>query len=349
MAGRILGTGTYQLEIRTRGGADLVGVLDYSRLAWGRALDDMSSAETTVRPFGRDSTGVAVDAMSVAAEWEHELYVFRSGELVWLGPLTPPPIYTLGENQVSARDVFAWMEKRRLPVDHTYEDADLGDVFGALVADVLGVENSMGVLTSGGSSGVEGDRAYTEAENMRAADALRELGRTGVDWTVVGRTLRWGGPEFTGVHLGTLVDEHFLSPVASPLPGASRVVVIGSSLTGDAPVGVATDLTSAMGLVEVVVSEPALTTEAACGQAAQTRLDLLSSGAATFTATLDASAPVDFSVLVPGARANVQLLDIAKPIVAEMRLLSVAVSHEVGDQGETEQVVVTFTPLGTEG
>lgn len=351
MSGRILGTGTYQLEVRTRGGADLIGVLDYSRLSFGRSLDDMSSAEVTVRPFGRDALGQAVDALSTASEWEHELLVFRDNELVWLGPLTPPPIYSLGDNQVSARDVFAWMEKRRLPVDRTYVDADLGDVFGVLVADVLAVENTMGVLTSGGESGVTGDRAYAAAAHQRVADALRELGRTGVDWSVTGRTLRWGGPEFAGVHLGTLIDEHFLSPVASPLPGASRVVVVGSAggFMGAVPVGVATDESSPMGLVELVVSEPSLTTGAACEQAAQTRLDLLSSGAATITATLDVSAPADFSVLIPGARANVQLLNIAKPIVAEMRLLSVAVSHDVGDGGETEQVVVTFTPLGTEG
>jgi hypothetical protein len=349
VSGRILGIGEYQVEVRTRGGGTLVGMLDYSRLSWGRNLDDMSSADATAHPIAGDEIGRRVDALAVVREWEHELVIFRNGEEVWLGPITPPPVYTVDQTTVSARDVFAWLEKRRLPVDRSDVDADLGEVFGQYLADVLAVENSMGMLTDGGASGVTGSREVLAASQTRAADALRELGRTGVDWTVIGRTLRYGGPEFSGVDLGTLIDDHLLSPVASPLPGSSRVVVVGTSSSGTPPVGVATDPSSPMGLVEVVVSEPSLLTDAACEQAAQTRLDLLGSGAVSLTARLDPSAPVDFTTLIPGARAHVQLLRLAIPIEMEMRLLSVAVTHEVGDQGEEEAVVVTFTPLGTEG
>lgn len=342
ISGRILGIGEYQVEVRGRGGSPLVGMLDYSHLAWGRALDDVSGTEVTARPLAGDEIGRRVDALAVMREWEHELVIFRNGQEVWLGPITPPPVYTVEATQVSARDVFAWLERRRLTADHTDVDADLGVVFGSYVADALAAENSMGMLVDGAESGVTGSRSVTAASQTRAADALRELGRTGVDWTVIGRTLRFGGPEFAGVHLGTLIDEHLLSPVASPLPGASRVVV-----TGAVPVGVATDLASSMGLVEVVVSEPALLTDEACAQAAQTRLDLLGSGAVSLTARLDPSAPVDFTTLIPGARAHVQVTRLAIPIEMEMRLLSVAVSHDVSDQGEEEAVIVTFTPLGT--
>lgn len=345
LKGRILGIGRHRVEVRTRGGGRTLGVLQHSRLSWTRQLDEVSSAEVTA------AKGSDIDPLASLREWQHELLIYRDEdpEPVWLGPCTPPPTFGVEAATVSARDLFAWLERRVQPTDRAFTHADLADVFAAYVRDVLAVENSMGMTLSVTPSDVTGDRAVTAASLTRCADALRELARTGVDWTVIGRRLLVGGVEIPTPDIPTLVDEHFLNPVVTPLGGASKVYVRGGSADFSAvvPVGVAADVGSPLGLVETVADEPGILDQISADRAAATRLDLFGDDPKTLRATLDPSAPVDFTTLVPGAHAYVKLADHTSPIDGPMRLLSVTVTHEVGDSGETETVEVVFTPVGT--
>ncbi len=350
---RVLGTGGYQLEVRERGTERLVGLLHHSRLSFSRALDDMSSAEAVVAPVDEYQVRQRqlVDTIAALEEWQHELWVWRDTDRqpVWLGPLTPPPTFVEGQAAVRARDLFAWLERRFQPTDRSFTQTDLSSIFRQYAADALGVENSMRMELRTSLSGVRGDRSVLAAAFPRTADLLRELGRVGVDFTVLRRTLIAGGIEIATPDLPTLVDDLLLNPTISPVPAASRVVVIGGQRDFGAapPIGIAEDADSPRGLVEVQYTEPLVLDQHSADQAARTRLDFFNSGAVLLSAQLHPTAPVDFDTLVPGARCHVQLLRLAKPIDAEMRLLSVDVVHEVGNQGDTETVNVTFSPLGS--
>lgn len=349
---RRLGTGTYQVEVRERGTEKLVGLLAHSRLSWSRGLDDMSSAEVVVAPVDEYQVrqGVTVDVLAEIDEWEHELWIWRDSdrEPVWLGPLTPPPTFVEGAATVRARDLFAWFERRFQPRDHQFTDTDLSAIFGIYAEDTLALENSMGMRLRTSDSGILGTRSVSAVTYPRTADLLRELGRVGVDFTMLRRTLIVGGIEISTPDLPTLVDDLLLNPQVDPVPRASRVVVIGGSVVPGAalPIGVAEDVDSPIGLVEVQYPEPLILDQASLDQAAQTRLDFLNSGAVLLTATLHPDSPVDFDTLVPGAHCHVQLLRLARPIDTEMRLVALDVTHDVADT-ETESVVATFSPLGS--
>lgn len=351
--GGILGTGSYQVEVRERGGGHLVGVLAHSTLRWSRGLDDMSSADVVCAPVDEFVVrpGQIVDALAALEEWEHELWVFRDTDRdpVWLGPITPAPVYTEAGATVYAKDLFAWLERRFQPLNRAFASTDLSTVFRTYLEDALAVENSMGIRLRITPSGISGARSVQSSSFPRTADLLRELGRVGVDWTMVGRVLVAGGIEVPTPDLPTLVDDVLLDPQLSSIAAASRVVVVGGSLNPSSapPQGVAEVAGSPKGLVEVLFNEPLMLDQISVDNAAASRLDFLGSGAAFLSATLDPSAPVDFSTLVPGAKCHVQLLRLAKQIDQEMRLLAVDVSHEVTDQGETEKVRATFSPIGT--
>src|SRR5690606_19038527 len=65
--------------------------------------------------------------------WQHEIHIFRNGELVWCGPIVDMSFDNAqGLATIEAKDLFAWMDRRfiRCTIDMT--EADLSMIFAAI-------------------------------------------------------------------------------------------------------------------------------------------------------------------------------------------------------------------------
>lgn len=339
-----LGCGRHQVLLAERGGDPIIE-LPYESLRWGRRLDDMSDASITVPTVGL-SDEECCWAISIMQAWEHELVIHRDGTLVWAGPLAEPS-FTMDSATVPARDLFAWMERRVLPVDRAFDLVDLGTIFQTYVDDVLAVENSMGLIVAASTVGVIGSRSVLATELRRAADELRELARSGIDWTMVGRTMQVGGEE---VPVSTLppITADLLTDVKATVRGlsaATHVFVVGSAGAdaGEPIVGEAGGTDATFGLLQSVFSESSIEDSNSARYAAINHLDLLELPPLYIEGDLDPSVAIGIDELIPGALVDV-VMDVGCRRVDEtFRLLTVDVSDGVG--GET--VHVSFAPAGT--
>jgi hypothetical protein len=346
----ILGCGSYQAFIQPRGGGRPIGELQWQSLSFGRALDEMTTATLTV-----GATGLANQeccwALAQARPWEHELSIHRDGEEVWVG-VWARPIYGLDQVRVTCRDLFQWLERRLLPRDRTFVNHDLGIIFGRYALDALSRDDSPNITVTSGICGVLGDRSVAASARRFAADEMRELSRTGVDFTMLVRELLVGGVEVPTPELPTLVDGMLDGPQLAPdgLAGASEVVVTGARReNSDEPyVGVAGGVDTRIGLVQQVVAEPSIRDNLSCIKAARTRLDLWDSGAPEIlSGDLEPHVPVPFAHLVPGARWPAQMQLACRFTDEEYRLLSVGVQASTSDAGASEQITVVLEPLGS--
>lgn len=340
----------WEAHIVTRGGAQLVAVLPFTSLSLTRKLDDMGNA--TVAGINDQDGWAAIGAVTA---WEHELVLWRDGSEVFAGPATDVDARTAEGWSTSARDLFQWFERRFVARDRTMS-ADLAQIFKRVADDAMAADNSPGVSVLATDCGVVGDRVYVAAEYGRAADALRELARTGVDWTFVGRQMLVGGEEVPTSPVATLIDSHVQAGSAqwAGLTVVNDVVTVGGATAAtattaavDAPVGRATRPPSIAqrGLLQQRFDEPNILDLASANANAASRADLLASVDPTVTVTVTDEIADQFDVLVPGARVDVAFSDQLFPreIVGPFRLLESVT--DVG--GDGERLTLTLQPPGT--
>lgn len=344
-----LGCGSHRAFIQTRGGSSVLVELPWETLSYSRKLDEISDASVSIGQAGF-SDEECCWALSTLQAWEHELSIWRDDEEVWVG-VVGDPTYTNNGTTIPARDLFAWFERRFLPADRTFRATDLGTIFSTLAGDVLAVENSMTITVNVSGVGVIGDRDVFSADRPRAADTLRELTRSAIDWTMLLRELKGGGEEVPTGDLGTFINDNLIdaSLVIRGSLAATSVAVIGSSsgtahnpIVGTAGVGVDADL----GLVQSAFSESEILDANSASYAAEAHYEQLRIPPLYLDATLDPDTGVDFGNLVPGARVDVVADVGCKAVNQSFRLLAVSVSGNVSDQGETEIVKVTLVPEG---
>lgn len=346
----ILGCGSYRAYIQTRGGADVLVELPWETLGFSRKLNEISDGSVTVGQAGIHDEECCW-ALSTLNAWEHELAIWRDDVLVWVG-VVGDPTYTMAGTTAPARDLFSWFERRFLPGDRTFRAEDLGTIFSTMATDALAADNGMGITLTVSSVGVIGNRDVFAADRPRAADEMRELSRSAVDWTMIARELKAGGEEVPTADLGTFIDDNLLDPsltIRGSL-AATSIAVIGASsgaahnpVVGTAGVGVDPDL----GLVETSYSESNILDANSARYAAEAKYEQLRVPPLYLDATLDPDTGVGFDELIPGARVDV-VADIGcKRVNQGFRLLAVAVTAAVSDSGETEQVRVTLVPAGT--
>lgn len=346
-----LGCGEYVAVVQNRGGASAVGELQWSGLNFGRVLDEISSATISVGADGLANESCCAVLSRIKA-WKHELAIYRDGDLSWVGPIGDPSFETAMVT-VPARDLAQWFERRSLPTDRTYVDEDLGTIFGQYVTDALSRDTSPNITALVALSGVTGDRTVAASAKRRAADELRELSRSGVDFTMVGRRLYAGGIEIGAPRLAPITTDVADNPSITPrgLAAASEVSVVGARQDGSDEPLVATvgGVSTEIGLVEQVYSESSIRDTRSLRQAAQTRYDLLVDVPDFVECNLLPEYDGDFEDLIPGALVDVGLVAACREAVGVYRLVRVAVSAAVGKEGGiTEVVRVTLEPPGTE-
>lgn len=346
----MLGRARYHAVIAERGGRELDEV-PFSSLRYGRALDDMTSASAAV-PATTTGTRVARRIGSVDA-FEHELVIYRGEEVGWLGPLRQPT-WTPSGVGLEAMDVFEWFERRKLPVDRTFTQVDLAEIFASLIDDAMAPDPSPGIVVQPRPTGILGDRAVLASANRMAADALRELARNGVDFTVIGRTVRCGGEEVGAASLGPLLNQHFVFSDSTPqVVGAGEYLATEATVTGATQPSRGASLSATaggvderLGLVQRVFNESAIADLDSLGHAALTRWEMLGRTPYFVTGVLRDSAP-GLDALVPGAVADVDITVGAKRVERRMRLSKVNVTVTNSEAGMAETVRVELIPLGT--
>lgn len=343
-----LGCGSYVVRVQNRGGANPVEIA-WETLSYGRKVDDMTDARVTIGVDGLADERCCL-ALSSLRAWEHEISIWRDGVEAWVGPVGDPE-YTAEGVTIPARDLFQWMERRNLEHDRSFTDADLAVVFQQYVLDALERDTTPNITVEIYASSAAGTRSVLAAARRRAADELRELARTGVDFTMIGRRLLVGGAELPLPPLPLLHDAQVDNPklVVRGLDAASEVIVVGATdANTTAPhVGVASRGVATVGLVQTTLNESSIKDDASCAEAANTRLDLLAAPAEFLTVDLLPATSVRFENLIPGTRWPVGVLVACREVVGTFRLAEVSVSATASDNGDTETVTVTLEPLGT--
>lgn len=339
-----LGVSDYAAQITTRGGARVLGEMEWDTIGYDRGANETGSA--TVKWFQGDAS---IPPFLIQAEpWEHDLVIWRHAEPepVFAGPVRTVK-YSSGETTVTAKDGTAWFEKRRIHTDQTFENVDLSFIFGKIAGMALEQDPSPALQIITAPCGVVGTRITRAEEAAVAADLLRELSRSGVDWTAVGRRILIGGPSLTDP-LGALVliDEAVLNPT---LEKAGDVTITSQIIRWQAASDqmpmlktVASTQVGLLGLLESVDEEPDIADDASAGVAAQARLDLLSQNPRVVAAVLTADAPTAVNQLIPGRIVDFRLSTLPELAVGETRLQKIAVAVSQ----DAEAVTVNTTPLG---
>lgn len=320
----VLGCGTWTVQIARRGGEV---VLQAPAIAgqMGRVLDDMSQGNATFAIA--DVPDYCLGALAKLRSWEYELVLLRNGKEGWVGPISNEVIYTRRTVETSCRDLFQWFERRTHPRDRDMEE-DLCIIFETYMLDGLERDPSPNIGIDRLKCGIKEQRTALYNDHRYVADSLRELGDDGVDWTMVGRTMRLRGPG-QGKNLGRLLASHVVDDsVRLTLDGlavASEWIVTGETPEGsDFPVsGAAGGVGSITGLVTQVSQQELVPTDEGAKAAAEANLDVSGEEPMLLAATLTETAPFEFEDLIPGNLIDVRMQVGVKHVAEIMTLQSV--------------------------
>lgn len=377
-----LGCGEYDVWVYLRGGIVPFGRIKFNSIQFSRRIDEVSTATVSLgiegakayvasprtpdMDVGPDTIETFMDnccwMLSEINPWQHELVIFRNGTMVWAGPIQTIEIdNSTGEARIEADDVMKWFDRRFIRCEIDMIDADLSMIWASVfhsAHDIAPVGLSMTIT----KTGIKGERYYSPEQFRIAGDELRELARTGLDWTCIGRTVIVGPQEINTPAIAMLTDIDFQKAptvIKSGIDTATRWVVGGGGGGADGPTywaEVPTTLQNdpSFGLVERYVNEATIMDaddpESSSRAAAQTRFDLLHAPIVYIRdGLLSQSAPVTMNELVPGARIDLSLMEVCQPVIEQYRLRDVDVSYKVEEGGGgVEEVKVTVTPLGTQ-
>lgn len=347
----VLGCHTWTVTGGVRGGTAIRADIPWSQIKWGRKLQEVSTATAT---FPR-SACTTVPFLAALRPWEHELAFWRDSEsgpqLEWVGPVVGRTV-TRDSITLRARDWWTIFEHRRVHGDYNLAGVELSTLYAAVALDALGPDNTAKVAIVIHATGVTGDRQVLSSQYRRAADVLRELGRAGVDWTMVGRSILAGGVELGIASCRLLLDDHVLdmSGDENGESAATDVTVVGGKTTaGTQAVEGAAISGDARGVLETVIQANDVQDDVSAQSYALSSLALLSGGVPrSYTVTLDPSAQSGYGRLIPGARYPVDLPSMG--LLETLRLGSLDVTADRAQDGTTtEKVQVLLTSLGQLG
>lgn len=324
---------------------------DFTRLTWGRVLDDVSQATVTVPA---DCCG----KLSEARAWGNELHISRNDDEVWCGPLIVQPNCRSGITLV-AQDMLAWLGRRVVRTRHCY-DPDCGrsgrngpTIANDLIQEALLPDDPCLLKWLQLIQGGEAQERDYKANSAYVIDALKDLAKGGLDFTAVGRRIVIM-PE--GHELGRtalLSCDSFAGDVCVTEDGAAtatRVVVTGTQ--GDTTTivaGAVGGIDPYYGLIEVLHTDSTIKTAAAAR--AQARGILAGANPTPLLvqppqgSSLSPDAAVCMSELVPGVVSPVVMDCLCRNVGQSMRLLKLDVS--VDASGET--VSPLYVPTGQPG
>ena len=363
-SGREWGCHEYVAYLVPRGGGQFLCEVPFTntldQMVMNRYLDQTGDATVFVSADTAVECGGCLAVTGTAAEiepWVHELHIYRAGEPIFVGPLTRMEFTTQGVT-LQGRDLTAWYSRRKLRTSRTFTQADLAAIFEQVTVDMLADDPSPNISVSPSLTGVLGDRAWSAGEHLYAADVIAELARTGLDYTAVPtikdpRRILIGAqtvPVLTTATLNSAVtrDQRL---VLDGQATATFVTVVGAGQSGaDAPVfgtapgSLLTPEIGRYGLHDRRSTESKILDVPTATTAAETRYDLLRVAPNDVVVVLLENAPIWQDEVIPGAKMNVYLDSLLRPVRGEFRMKQ----FNLNVQGELETPTVLMQPVGTE-
>lgn len=338
----VLGTGTYDIQLYDRGGTNFITHLDrIDSIDFSRKLDDTSDA--TVKC-------VTDEWADLIHPWHHELHIYRNRQRVWLGPVRDKTYMEGGRTTIECRDLFSWMDFRVPHDELDFSDVDMADIFAAIVTSALKPDPTPNITIDKKATGTQIDYYFDPEVPKIAANDLRDLADSGVDFTVLGRTLYVRGEEMDPEPLGTMYEHHFSKMPEIKESGEMGTLLLLTGSGGDYhshpddQLSVEQWAKHPFGLLEQVIDATTMfdsDDKAALEKAAKARYELTKEPRLFIkNAELDKTAPVGMNDLVPGRRFDLRMQVGSIPLITQYRLQSLSVLVE-GYSSETVSVELT--------
>lgn len=348
-----LGCGSWEAYLATRGGASVLAQIPFSDLNASKRLDDAGSANLSL-PVSGPNRSACCDVLELAEPWEHEVICYRDGDLAFAGPVVDTDATPEG-GTIQCFDGFYWMERRFLDAD-LFLSADASDVFEAIFEAAMSPDPSPNFSVVAKASGTDVVREIAGRDFQRASDLLRELARTAVDFTTIGRQIVVGGKDIFTVGIGPGVplivhDDGVSAPTVNKDGSqfASDVAVFAesdSASPADRIIGRATRSVSRYGLVQSSFSEPLIRDTPSADANALARLEQMQPTPRRVAVAFTSEAAFGFDDLIPGRHADMRISQAAGcvSVMEMMRLMSVDIT--VSNGGKDETITGNIVPLG---
>lgn len=353
-----------------RGGTDVVGRVDGAvRITWNRIRDDISAAEVTV------TSGQCCELLNQLATVTQELHIFRGGRRVWRGVLTRIE-WGRDESLIVAQDML-WVASRSALVngyDHAYPNiADAGAVMLSQLNDCY--------TRYGDPWRMAGHvvRVIGRSQEARTSRATKAYSTT--VWEDVDSFAEDGGMDYSLVDdMIYIFDTHTqlqLNPALShtAFAGWPEVVEYGNELAtrhittnnsgGTFTAGIATlpagnEWLALYGIIDMVSSKwsEAAGQDDANAQDGEVMVELSERqlgvrAPAPTRVRLPAGtrllpdSPWDMDDLVPGARFDISVTELCRPVIDRHKLDEVVVEEAV-DTGESIAITSSSVDRATE-
>lgn len=342
----VAGCGTNTARIVDRTGGTIAEATVLTEVEWTRKLDDTSTARVVINPEGD-----CCERLGDVRAWRHSLVIWRDGTLVWAGPIIQIE-WRLGEVEISASDISAWLALRVPHSDMDFADVDLMTVAKDLIEDAFAPDDPGHLVQVLGPAKVKGSRSYSK-DVGQSLDHLLDLAATGIDFTVIGKTIVLL-PEDHSSSIGRLDDNDFPEGLIVAEDGTSlgtRWIVSGDD--DGTILGTAGGAHDYYGLLERYIEETSIPDAASAAAAAAARLRA-SLPVPVFIdsqqVTLSPQAAVDVAQLVPGWCIDVTSAQTCRKISQRLKIVGVTVTENGGD-GDTpgsESVQVQVAVTGAE-
>lgn len=318
----------YTVAVTPRDGFGNIGFLDATDIKWSRKLNDSSTAQVKINLSGGNTECCALAGN--LRTWGHQIRISRDGTLVWEGPIIHLD-YGRDELVVDARDVSAWMSRRvvRSVLDYR-AGVDLSEIARGLIEHAYSPDDpNVLPYVQIEDSNITGERYYMPFEPKSILDELNELGRTGIDYTVIGRRIAVF-PELSTNSLTTLRQDDFMSELRvteDGLGAATYAQVRGRGATGS--FGGIHDF---YGLLARSVTEDNILDADTASLRAQAIVEAGSTVPLYITTAgqsrLSCTAPVGINDLVPGVLVPLVLDvgEVCRAVATTMRLVAVDVT-----------------------
>jgi len=234
-----LGCGQYEAYFKTRGGDTFVcRILNLTSLTWSRKLNDVSEASVT---FGlKGFEGDCCSCIANINPWEHELSIYRDGEEVWCGPVTGGEMDMATDTvRFDAKDLSTWFDRRWIEIadnDVEFEDADITEVYDWLISHAYYKDPWNMQWYFNTKLGIPINRTYVSFDPpadrwggtyTMVGSELKDLANSGIDYTVIRRTMVAGDLRDSTKIAGRITDEHWVTLPKITIVGTSMATEVG--------------------------------------------------------------------------------------------------------------------------
>lgn len=343
-----LGCGVWRAFIQQVGGTGQFE-LNYNNLTTGIRLSDSSQATITLTSANLNT--YCCDILADIYPFQYELILYRNSEQAFIGPIVNAT-FTRTTITLTAQDMFYWLEKRVLDQDLGAIYTDLSNLFKLLFNMGMAQDPIPNLQLITQDTGKKGSRDTAGGEFVRIADSMRELAKTGLEFTTIGYVIyTWGVGESPFPDLPPLISDDFSEELTLQLAGAeygNDIIVTGNSAsdTGYPYFGRATNWESSLSypLITQTFSESNISNKAILTDSARSRLERFRANPVLPTGAFSPHAHLTYSQLVPGIECNLALEVGCRVLIDRFKLEGVDVT--VSTEDSTEAITPRFVPIG---